>query len=76
MTFEGGCYCGQVRYVAEGKPRLMAQCIVANASMSATAPNIKLSRQDPVTLPQRSATPPRAPATITSAINALAVVRQ
>ena len=21
MTFEGGCYCGQVRYVAEGEPR-------------------------------------------------------
>jgi hypothetical protein len=26
MTFEGGCYCGNVRYVAEGKPRLRAQC--------------------------------------------------
>ena len=26
MTFEGGCYCGQVRYAAEGKPRLKAQC--------------------------------------------------
>jgi hypothetical protein len=26
MTFEGGCYCRQVRYVAEGEPRLRAQC--------------------------------------------------
>ena len=26
MTFEGGCYCRQVRYLAEGKPRLKAQC--------------------------------------------------
>ena len=25
MTFEGGCYCGQVRDVAEGEPRLKAQ---------------------------------------------------
>ncbi len=26
MTFEGGCYCGAVRYVAEGAPMLKAQC--------------------------------------------------
>lgn len=26
MTFEGGCYCGAVRYVAEGDPTLKAQC--------------------------------------------------
>jgi hypothetical protein len=26
MTFEGGCYCGQVRYAAAGKPPLKAQC--------------------------------------------------
>ena len=26
MKFDGGCYCGKVRYVAEGKPRLKAQC--------------------------------------------------
>ena len=26
MKFEGGCYCGKVRYVAEGEPRMKAQC--------------------------------------------------
>ena len=26
MTLEGGCYCGKVRYVAEGQPMLKAQC--------------------------------------------------
>jgi hypothetical protein len=26
MKLEGGCYCGAVRYVAEGKPTLKAQC--------------------------------------------------
>lgn len=26
MKLEGGCYCGKVRYVAEGKPMFKAQC--------------------------------------------------
>jgi hypothetical protein len=26
MKLEGGCYCGEVRYVAEGKPMMKAQC--------------------------------------------------
>ena len=26
MRFEGGCYCGAVRYVAEGEPLAKAQC--------------------------------------------------
>jgi hypothetical protein len=26
MKLEGGCYCGAVRYVAEGEPMLQAQC--------------------------------------------------
>lgn len=26
MKLEGGCYCGGVRYVAEGEPSLKAQC--------------------------------------------------
>ena len=26
MKLEGGCYCGELRYAAEGKPMLRAQC--------------------------------------------------
>jgi hypothetical protein len=26
MKFERGCYCGGLRYVAEGEPRMKAQC--------------------------------------------------
>jgi hypothetical protein len=26
MKLEGGCYCGKVRYVAEGEPMMVAQC--------------------------------------------------
>ncbi|GLQ93728.1 GFA family protein [Dyella acidisoli] len=26
MTFEGGCYCGAVRYLAEGEPVMKGQC--------------------------------------------------
>lgn len=26
MKFQGGCYCGKVRYEAEGEPMLKAQC--------------------------------------------------
>lgn len=26
MTFEGGCYCGAMRYVAEGAPTLKGEC--------------------------------------------------
>ena len=26
MTIEGGCYCGAVRYKAEGEPMLKAEC--------------------------------------------------
>jgi hypothetical protein len=26
MKLEGGCYCGQLRYVSEGEPTMKAQC--------------------------------------------------
>ena len=26
MPFEGGCYCGALRYVADGKPMMKGQC--------------------------------------------------
>lgn len=26
MRLEGGCYCGAVRYLAEGEPLLAVQC--------------------------------------------------
>lgn len=26
MTFEGGCYCGSLRYAAEGEPVMKGQC--------------------------------------------------
>ena len=39
--FEGGCYCRQVRYVAEGKPRLKAQCHCRECQyISGGAPNM------------------------------------
>lgn len=41
MTLEGGCYCGAVRYVAEGTPMLKAQChCCACQHISGGAPNM------------------------------------
>ena len=41
MTFEGGCYCRQVRYLAEGKPWLKAQCHCRECQyFSGGAPNM------------------------------------
>jgi hypothetical protein len=41
MRLEGGCYCGALRYVAEGKPVLRAQCHCrACQHVSGGAPNL------------------------------------
>ena len=41
MKLEGGCYCGAVRYVAEGKPLLKAQCCCRECQyFSGGAPNM------------------------------------
>jgi hypothetical protein len=41
MRLEGGCYCGAVRYVAEGEPLLRAQCHCrACQHISGGAPNL------------------------------------
>ena len=41
MKLEGGCYCGALRYVAEGKPVLKAQCHCrACTHFSGGAPNM------------------------------------
>jgi hypothetical protein len=43
MNLEGGCYCGAVRYVAQGEPLLKAQCHCRECQyISGGAPNLFL----------------------------------
>jgi hypothetical protein len=44
MKLDGGCYCGKVRYVAEGEPMMQAQCHCRECQyITGGAPNLFLA---------------------------------
>jgi len=48
MKLEGGCYCGQVRYEAEGDPMLQAQCHCRECQyLTGGAPNVFIAMPIP-----------------------------
>ncbi len=48
MKLEGGCYCGQVRYVADGDPVLQAQCHCRECQyLTGGAPNLFIAMPIP-----------------------------
>lgn len=43
MTYEGGCHCGQVRYMVEGEPQYTALCHCTDCRASSGAPVVAWS---------------------------------